>query len=436
MKIIITVNLSGILFFLCYILVKNFKRNISISWHYFMLKINILLFLLPLGCIKQLIAYLFMPYISTNESITYKGSDQIFISSQFGFYSNLKLQFETSITIIWLIVAITLFFKWFFDYIRFQRILVKNSESFIEQTLYTYLNKCKQQLNLKKKVRLLYIIGQEKAFTTGIIRPLIVLPRNIVHEKCYLELKHELVHIKNNDMYFNMLLRMIICLNWFNPLVYRLAKEQIRFSELVCDHKVIENLNKQEKIAYGHLIINSSRKDTNVKLYFSAFNNSKKIIKERIYYIMKYEKKKLGKPIIILSIMMIIISSIPAFAYQGSKKLNISGNISETDFSVFNADDNYSKFSTNDSFIAKTESIPFDSYFKATSGEIYSADSTDDNTYKNCIHTFVDGEYTVHEVQNDGSCTLKYYEAQRCTKCGHIVVGKLIKTITYPSCPH
>lgn len=64
-------------------------------------------------------------------------------------------------------------------------------------------------------------------------------------------------------------------------------------------------------------------------------------------------------------------------------------------------------------------------------------DVTDEDlTYALCIHSLVSGYYDVHISNSTGGCTVKEYNAKRCTKCGYIEVGSLHATVTYTVCPH
>ena len=73
--------------------------------------------------------------------------------------------------------------------------------------------------------------------------------------------------------------------------------------------------------------------------------------------------------------------------------------------------------------------------FYDINGNIYNIDS-DRSSYATCEHNYIDGTLSRHTKKSDGSCITKFYDSQRCTNCGQLIVGELINTETYTKCPH
>lgn len=44
--------------------------------------------------------------------------------------------------------------------------------------------------------------------------------------------------------------------------------------------------------------------------------------------------------------------------------------------------------------------------------------------------------YTQHILNGKGGCTMEYYNAQKCKKCGYVIVGSKYNTQTNSVCPH
>ena len=53
-----------------------------------------------------------------------------------------------------------------------------------------------------------------------------------------------------------------------------------------------------------------------------------------------------------------------------------------------------------------------------------------------CNHAYVSGQLKYHNKKADGSCTIEYYNAKRCSKCGNITDQTYIMTVEYPMCIH
>ena len=80
--------------------------------------------------------------------------------------------------------------------------------------------------------------------------------------------------------------------------------------------------------------------------------------------------------------------------------------------------------------------ILYDYQFTDTDGNIYKIDTSDRSEYAACNHDYVEGTISKHSKKSNGGCITKYYDAQRCSKCGKIILGSLIDTETHEVCPH
>lgn len=75
----------------------------------------------------------------------------------------------------------------------------------------------------------------------GLFRPTIVLPAEITKEAAAPILVHEIMHIGAHDLLLHFLYRLLICLNWFNPVVWLCFHQAFRDSEGACDQRVLES---------------------------------------------------------------------------------------------------------------------------------------------------------------------------------------------------
>ncbi|MDY5020804.1 MAG: hypothetical protein SPE99_00170, partial [Blautia sp.] len=62
--------------------------------------------------------------------------------------------------------------------------------------------------------------------------------------------------------------------------------------------------------------------------------------------------------------------------------------------------------------------------------------ASDESTYALCNHNMTTGYYRTHKSNSTGGCTVKEYNARKCTKCGYLEIGSLVSTTTYVVCPH
>ena len=110
--------------------------------------------------------------------------------------------------------------------------------------LFDTLQACCLQLGYRRQVRLLIDDLQQAPMTFGVVRPVIVLPGNAVEwSTTHLRsaLLHELGHICRGDCLTQMLVHLACILNWFNPLVWILARKIHIEREQACDDFVLRN---------------------------------------------------------------------------------------------------------------------------------------------------------------------------------------------------
>lgn len=127
--------------------------------------------------------------------------------------------------------------------------------------------------------------------TFGILRPVILLPKNTDWDNeaelgCILT--HELVHIRRFDAFWKLLLAAVLCLHWFNPLVWLLCSSANRDLELSCDEQVVRILGEKEKAFYARVLIAMEEKKGGFAPLCNYF--CKNATEERILAIMNMKK--------------------------------------------------------------------------------------------------------------------------------------------------
>lgn len=152
-------------------------------------------------------------------------------------------------------------------------------------------------------------------FIIGAFKPVLVLP-DIEFTDIQLAniLRHEITHLKRNDIIYKWFSVFVKCIHWFNPVIYYVSRQINIECEISCDLSVVEHMNKTEKIDYVNTIIdivsinNKSRNLPVLKMI-----ESKKMLERR--FIMIKNNKKTGKIMSAISFLMaVVILSSTAFA--------------------------------------------------------------------------------------------------------------------------
>lgn len=93
--------------------------------------------------------------------------------------------------------------------------------------------------------------GLQTPFVFGLIKPSIYLPTGLsIHERSYI-LTHEKTHIRRFDHIIKPIAFIVLCIHWFNPLVWISFLLMSEDMELSCDERVIKELGSNIKKDYA-----------------------------------------------------------------------------------------------------------------------------------------------------------------------------------------
>ena len=156
----------------------------------------------------------------------------------------------------------------------------------------------------------------------GVLRPRIFLPSLELEERDFkYTLRHELIHCKHRDLACKWLVCLVCCLHWFNPLVWRMAREMDRACELACDEAVLDSLSSpQERRAYGDTLLRALKPGgfDRIPPGSAPLSEGAKFMKERLQCIMKFQPS--AKWISLLSLLLAAVltaGTAAAGAYTG-----------------------------------------------------------------------------------------------------------------------
>lgn len=139
----------------------------------------------------------------------------------------------------------------------------------------------------------------------GIFKPKIYIPVGLTDEEhCFIVL-HEQTHIRRHDHAVKMFAYLVLCLHWFNPLVWAAFILMGADMEMSCDECVIRKLGGEIKSAYSLSLVRvaSGRKILNGSPL--AFGEGG--MKERIKNVLNF--KKPSRVIITLAIVLVTVMS-------------------------------------------------------------------------------------------------------------------------------
>lgn len=143
----------------------------------------------------------------------------------------------------------------------------------------------------------------------------IYLPSGLKKEECQYILLHEQFHIKRKDSLFKLLAFLILCIHWFNPVVWIGAYFFNRDMEMSCDEAVVSNLDRNEKQEYARELLRFSLSPGQWPRFSVRFGE--KGVKGRIMNL--FQKKSKSKGALVLGTVLVVIAGtvlIPDFLGQ------------------------------------------------------------------------------------------------------------------------
>ena len=304
LKIVLSLSLSGSLLILVLLLCKPLIRNrISKCWQYYIWLMIIARLLLPFTPETSPVGTLFQqvdrvivqtdttpgqntaPAPQPGDDTTPKNAVTDAAPTQ----QRLITVLIQNLWLVWLVVALILIIRKITIYQGFVKYIKAGRAEVSDTAILDRLALIGEKAGVKRPVEL-YTNGLiSSPLLLGFFRPCIVLPStDLTPVDLEYTFLHELTHYKRRDMFYKWLVQFVICLHWFNPLVYVMGREVSRACELACDETVIKVLDPQGRHAYGDTLLNAigaggKYKDT---LASVTLNENNQLLKERLEAIM------------------------------------------------------------------------------------------------------------------------------------------------------
>lgn len=167
------------------------------------------------------------------------------------------------------------------------------------------LDECASRLKFRRKIALYSSDAVSSPVVFGLIRPRIIIPPALIGDRETLKfvLLHELVHIRRLDN-LRLVLFGLVCLHWFNPLIWLFYALSGRDMEMACDAGAVRHMDKQERKGYALALagLASGRQP----VLAAAFGNS--AVRQRILGVAKY--RRLTVAAVVLTVLFLVVVAV------------------------------------------------------------------------------------------------------------------------------
>lgn len=214
-----------------------------------------------------------------------------------GLIQNRTVPAKSPIGLIWLAVALGILIRKIIMYRSFIKHVKAGAEPVSDCSLLNTLYEAQWQTGVGKAMELFVNPRISSPMLIGVWRPCIVLPDTDISEKDFRYIvTHELMHYKRRDILYKWLVQFVVCLHWFNPLVYVMSREISKACELSCDEAVLAKLGYEHAADYGKTLLDAMAAAWRYKepLTTVSLNANKRILRERLGAIMN-DNRKSGK---------------------------------------------------------------------------------------------------------------------------------------------
>lgn len=449
MKYLLIMSLSGSTMVGIYMLLRGLLRDkMSARLQYLFVKAAILYYLIPLPFVKRW-------YVSIAEQLQPERKSIAQASAAWAGYmvhANEKIyitgymKIQIIIIIIWLAFATLWLSCKMNDYCKTRKRVLDCADQIITKEESSFLERLKKQCGVERKVTVYQDNLSGRSITFGFLKPVILCDQKPGSPDAELILCHELIHIKRWDVWWKVLVQCVILLHWWNPAAWIMYRDFERTCEWSCDEIVVQDRTKDEIKRYLKLMILESAKveegEKKYQRWAAGFGTKAERIKKRMDNVMKMRKwNKIAAGAVVT--VLVAANSLTALAYEDTVREVSKESMSQEEIDYFMEWETWQYIPKEvegleeaDSYIPGTNEIRYDDQFVDAEGRIYPTQEETAGVYWGCNHNYEPGTRVVHDKKSDGSCIVKSYEAERCSKCGLVLVGDQIGEFKYMVCPH
>ncbi|MCH5333632.1 MAG: M56 family metallopeptidase [Agathobacter sp.] len=178
----------------------------------------------------------------------------------------------------------------------FKRRILRGGKAVEEPVLLVQLQELCRELGIRKNIIFIIHEKADSPMVIGFWKPVLVLPKaEYTWDESFYILRHELIHMRRNDVLVKFLLLLARDFHWFNPVIYLMHSEAVVDMELACDEAVVRGSSYGQREAYTETLMSTlSRQQHKGPLLSTQFSGGKRVMKKRFKNILTKAQKKNG----------------------------------------------------------------------------------------------------------------------------------------------
>ena len=282
-----------------------FQDKLSPRWQFSVWGLLALVLFLPAGAVGRYVLLdwpVFVEYVKTALSGQYTLT-RVTAPIPLPAFSMPKTVWDW---LFWLYLAgvAAMLLRYFITYLRLRCVLNKGRPAGAD--LQEQLDRVSRQYHLPN-CKAVEVEGLQSAFVCGVFSPVLALPAGTeVDEKVLL---HELLHLKYRDVWWGVVICLLRCLHWCNPLLWYCARRAGNDLEALCDQRVLERLEGEERRDYGRILLSMASDRYPRVPGTSSMANGGKNIRRRIQSIARFKRYPAGMALV--SVCVAVVLAVP-----------------------------------------------------------------------------------------------------------------------------
>lgn len=166
-------------------------------------------------------------------------------------------------------------------------------------------------------------INIKSPFVLGVFKPKIYLPMGLSGQERSYILLHEQTHIRRRDHLVKFLSYFLLCLHWFNPLVWAAFLLMGRDMELSCDERVLQEIGSEIKKDYSLSLLSMATEGRIIGGSPLAFGEGS--VKGRIKNVLNF--KKPSRVMIVAAVAFVTVLSVGFAVDRTTNKPMLMNNV-------------------------------------------------------------------------------------------------------------
>lgn len=133
----------------------------------------------------------------------------------------------------------------------------------------------------------------------GLLHPILILPEyEFTKKELSYICRHEAEHYRHHDLWLKLILELVGCVQWFNPLMYIMQEELVLAFEVANDRMILEESDELERVEYAEFLTRLARRPRRQlknDYGLSFVRGEKKQIKTRVEFLLSNHYREPGR---------------------------------------------------------------------------------------------------------------------------------------------